>query len=99
MASPQIKVGGSAEAIVVNEDTNKIYAYNPTNGTVSIIDSNSGSTVKNIRVGKYSSIGTPENNPIAIDDSSNKVYVANAGSNTVFVIDGENGNFTFIVQV
>lgn len=97
VGSPQIKVGGDVQGIAVNEDTNKIYAYNPTNGSVSVIYSNSGGDVKHIRVGEYSTTFAQVDNPIAIDQSNNKIYVANAISNTVSVIDGDND--TVIGQV
>src|SRR5438128_9269345 len=68
--NPQIKVGNSPSAIAVNEDTNKIYVANSKTGTVSVIDSNSGSGVKSIHVGE-----TPIS--IAVDSDHNKIYVAN----------------------
>jgi YVTN family beta-propeller protein len=104
VGSPQIKVGGgSAEAIAVNDGTNKVYVYSPTNGTISIINSNVGSMVKNIRVGKYTPLGEQETmqenyNPIAID-SNNRVYLADAGSNAVTVIDGDNDTVIAHIKV
>jgi DNA-binding beta-propeller fold protein YncE len=50
IALDQLQVGGDPESIAVNTVTNKIYTLNPTNSTVTVIDSKSG-TVKNIPVG------------------------------------------------
>lgn len=101
VANPQIKVGGEAQEIAVNGDTNKIYIYNPINGTVSVINSNSGSPVKNIRVGKYSSGQdlTPGSSSMAIDFDDNKIYVANSDSNTVSVIDAVNDSVIARISV
>jgi hypothetical protein len=71
VASPQIKVGGDVAAIAINEDTNKIYTFNPTNVTVSII-SNSGGMVKNVHIGKHTLEVPPfltpfGSNPMAAD--------------------------------
>jgi hypothetical protein len=49
-APDQLQVGGDPEDIAVNPVTNKIYILNPGNGTVTVLDSKSG-TVKNIPVG------------------------------------------------
>ncbi len=94
--NPQIMVGSRANnpqiisgsgftnnprIIAVNDLTNKIYVTNRETGTVSVIDSNSGGSPKNIRVGEGPGF-------IAVDSSHNKIYVANEDSNTVSVIDG-----------
>jgi YVTN family beta-propeller protein len=81
--SPQIKVGSEPHGIAVNEITNKIYVTNLRSGTVSVIDSNSGSGAKEIRVGDA---------PISImiDSLNNKIYVANRDSSTVSIIDSNN---------
>jgi YVTN family beta-propeller protein len=76
-------VGDSPGEVAVNSRTNKIYVANFESGTVSVIDSNSGSSTKNIRV-------ETEPTSIAVDEIHNKIYVANEGSNTVSVIDGYN---------
>ena len=81
MFSVQLAVGGDPEAIAVNAATNKIYILNPGNGTVTILDSKSG-TLRNIPVG----LGIP---PcpycIAVDAMNNKIYVANTRSDTVYM--------------
>ena len=83
--NPQIKVGIAPSNIAINNITNKIYVTNARSGTVSVIDSNTGSTEKTIRVGASPSF-------IEVDDSHNKIYVANKDSNTVSVLDGNNDN-------
>jgi YVTN family beta-propeller protein len=79
---PQMKVGRAPVDIKINEETNKIYVVNDRSGSVSVIDSNSG-TSKDIRVGVRPVW-------IAINGDGDKIYVANPGSNTVSVIDGYN---------
>ena len=79
---PQIIVGNTPTDIQINNYTNKIYVANQGSNSVSVIDSNSGTT-KTIRVGLQ-----PKS--IAIDNDTNEIYVANALSNTVSVIDGYN---------
>jgi YVTN family beta-propeller protein len=80
--NPQIMVGGNPLHVAMNPFTNKVYVANMESGTVSVIDSNSGSR-KDIRVGDGPSY-------IAIDIYHNKIYVTNRDSNTVSVIDGNN---------
>ena len=91
--NPQIKIGGTSKiglltkfgvslgGIAINPALNKVYVTNPSLNTVSVLDSNSGNTTKNILVG----IGPSH---IAVDSLTNKVYVANYISHTVSVIDG-----------
>jgi YVTN family beta-propeller protein len=85
VASNQLQVGGDPEDIAVNPVTNKIYILNPGNGTVTVLDSKSG-TVKNILVG----LGSCLYDCIGVDSKNNKIYVANSDDNTVSVIDGNN---------
>jgi YVTN family beta-propeller protein len=73
----------SCDSIAVNELTNKIYIMNLQSGIVSVIDSNSGSAVKNIRVGTKPS-------SLVVDGFNNRIYVGNQGSHTVSLIDGYN---------
>jgi len=64
---PQIKVGSGDHSIAINEITNKIHVTNSQSGTVSVIDSNSGSAVKNIRVGaspRYIAVDSTHNKPL-----------------------------------
>ena len=104
VTNPQIKVDGMPEGIAVNEKTNKIYIWNPsetTNAAVSVINSNSGA-VKNIRVGNSSQYMLEGRSgsvplPIAVDSFNNKIYVANPDSNTVSVIGGSDD--TQITQI
>ncbi len=94
----QITVDGLPQSIAINTKTNKIYVLNQLNGSVSVINSNSGE-VKNVR------IGNPYNNTsfsyfhdrdclgqdcIKVDERNNMIYVANPQDNRVFVIDGTN---------
>ena len=84
-ANDTLQVGGDPQGIAVNKATNKIYILKPLDGTVTVLDSKSG-TVKNIPVG----IGNNASCPycIGVDSMNNKIYVANGQSNTVSVIDG-----------
>lgn len=88
----QIKVDGVANAIAINYDTNKIYVYNPKNGTVSVIDSTLDGIAKNIPVGAPSLpyLSKNQSHPIAVDDPSSKIYVVNARSGDVYPIDATN---------
>jgi len=89
--SPQIPLGGihfgirclypSCHSIAINELTNKVYITNRVDGTVSIIDSNSGSDVKNIRVGLRPT-------SVASDDIYHRVYVLDG--NSIIVINSDN---------
>jgi len=93
VAPDQLQVGGDPQGIWVNDVTNKIYILNSGNGTVTVLDSKSG-TVKNIHVGFGESV---KNIPVGFGEScysciggdwkDNKIYVANALSDTVSVID------------
>jgi YVTN family beta-propeller protein len=78
-------------AVVVNPKTNKVYAVNSSDGTVTVLDAlaNSGMTV---RVGSQ---------PVAItvNPVTNKIYVGNTGSGTVSVIDGATDAVTATVKV
>jgi YVTN family beta-propeller protein len=89
--NPQIEVGKGPSAIADNYETNKIYVANTDEGTVSVIDGDSGAA-KKIRVGT-----TPSS--IAIDLLYNKIYVANKLSNSVSVIDGYNDSQIAVVPV
>jgi YVTN family beta-propeller protein len=89
--NPQIMVGDNPLHVAIDPFTNKVYIANMESGTVSVIDSNSGSRVKVIRVGDGPS-------DIAIDIYHNKIYVTNRDSNTVSVIDGNNDRQKFKAQ-
>ena len=66
--------------VAVNLSTHKAYAVNEPDGTVIVMNSNSG-TSRTVKVGA---------NPISlvIDRAANKIYVANTGSGNISVIDG-----------
>jgi YVTN family beta-propeller protein len=92
----QLQVGGDPEDIAVNTATNKIYILNPTNGTVTVLDSKSG-TIKDIPVG----LGSDSLCPfcIGVDFLNNKIYVANSKSSTVSVIYGNNDTVKDTIHV
>jgi len=81
----------SPHAVVVNPKTNKVYAVNPSDGTVTVMDAASNST-KTVRVGS-------EPVAIAVNPVTNKIYVGNSGSGTVSVIDGATDAVTATVRV
>ncbi|MGC1928493.1 MAG: hypothetical protein WA667_05920 [Candidatus Nitrosopolaris sp.] len=87
VANPQINLASQPQGIAVNEETNKIYIESVANGTVSVIDSNSGAPVKKITVGK-SNPGSEDTGFITVDPYRNRIYVAN--TDTVSMIDGNN---------
>jgi YVTN family beta-propeller protein len=78
-------------AVVVNPKTNKVYAVNTGNNTVTVMN---GSTNSITTVG----VGT---GPMAISINSvtNKIYVGNSGSGTVSVIDGATDAVAATVEV
>lgn len=103
--SPAATVGASGaevspNGIVLNPKTNKVYAVNTRNGTVTVLNhSDHSSTV--IKVGL-----APE--AIAVNPVTNRIYVANSGSGNVSVIDGAIdklvatvpvGNFPYVIAV
>jgi len=67
-------------AVVVNPKTNKVYAVNSRDGSVTMMDASANSTTT-VRVGS-------EPVAIAVNPVTNKIYVGNSGSGTVSVIDG-----------
>ncbi len=67
-------------AIAVNPQTDKFYAVNTSQGTVSVLDGDAH-FLAHVKVGE-----APE--AIAINPDTNRVYVANQDSGTVSVIDG-----------
>lgn len=81
----------SPRGIVLNPKTNKLYAVNTSNGSVTVLDG----------AGRYTSavkVGTdPE--AIAINPVTNRVYVANSGSGDVSVIDGATDKVVATVTV
>jgi YVTN family beta-propeller protein len=81
----------SPHAVVLNPKTNKVYAVNSGDGTVTVIDGSANSATT-VRVGSQPVA-------IAINPVTNKVYVANTGSGTVSVIDGATDAVTATVEV
>jgi len=70
----------SPNAIGVNPETNKVYAVNSSDATVTAMNESANST-KTLKVGS-------EPIAIAINPATNKIYVGNSASGTVSVIDG-----------
>ncbi len=70
----------SRNAIALNPVTGKIYAVEPDQGAVAVIDGKTGAA-SSIKVGA---------DPVAltINPATNRIYVANHGSGTVSVLDG-----------
>ena len=81
----------SPQAVVVNPKTNRVYAVNSTDGTVTVIDGSANSTTT-VRVGS-------EPRAIAVDPVTNRIYVVNSASGTVSVIDGATNAVTATVDV
>jgi uncharacterized protein len=81
----------SPHAVAVNPKTNKVYAVNTSNGTVTVIDGPTNST-KTVKVGS-------EPMAITVNPVTNKIYVGNSGSGTVSVIDGATDAVTATVKV
>ena len=81
----------SPYAVVVNPKTNKVYAVNSSNGTVTVMDSSANST-RTIRVGSQPVA-------IAVNPATNKIYIGNTGSGTVSVIDGATDAVTKTIEV
>jgi uncharacterized protein len=81
----------SPYAVVVNPKTNKVYAVNSSDGTVTVMNG-SGNSTTTVRV---------ESQPVAIavNPVTNKIYVGNSGSGTVSVIDGATDAVTTTVKV
>lgn len=81
----------SPNAISVNPKTNKVYAVNSGDGTVTVMNTSANSS-KTVRVGS-------EPVAIAINPVTNKIYVGNSASGTVSVIDGATDAVTETVKV
>ena len=78
--SSSIKVDNYPVAMILGSN-NKIYVYNYDSYTISVIDGNNNTVVKNITVG---------NGPhyIIYNPVTNTIYISNALSNSIFIIDG-----------
>jgi uncharacterized protein len=70
----------SPQAVVVNPKTNKVYAVNSDEGTLTVI-SGLSQAAKKIKVGRQPST-------IGINPVTNRIYVGNAEDGTVSVVDG-----------
>src|SRR2546423_4610022 len=78
--SHTFNIPGVAQAVAINEVTNKIYIPNSNGNQLAVID---GSTeaVTTVNVGN-----TPV--AVAVNPETNKIYVANQFSNSISVVDG-----------
>lgn len=81
----------SPHAVALNPKTNKVYAVNSSDGTVTVMYAAANSTTT-VRVGLQPVA-------IAVNPVTNKVYVGNTGSGTVSVIDGATEAVTATVKV
>jgi YVTN family beta-propeller protein len=81
----------SPHAVEVNPKTNKVYAVNSGDGTVTVMDGSANFTTT-VRVGS-------EPVAIAVNAATNKIYVGNGASGTVSVIDGATDAVTATVKV
>ena len=70
----------SPNGVVLNSHTDKFYAVNTNQGTVTVLDAD-GQLAKRISTGQ-------EPAAIAVNAVTNRIFVANQGSSTVSVIDG-----------
>lgn len=76
-----IAVGDAPVGLAVNEATDRLYVTNSSDGTVSIINTQTGGTVSTPNVGT-----TPQG--VDVNAVINRIYVANYDDNTVSVIEG-----------
>src|SRR5712671_1849464 len=81
----------SPKAIAVNPKTNKVYAVNSTQGTVTVMHGSTNFS-KTVKVGS-------EPVAITINPATNRIYVANSASGTVSVIDGATDSVSATVKV
>ena len=81
----------SPHAVVLNPKTNKVYAVNSGDGTVTVMNGSANATTT-VRVGSQPVT-------ITVNPVTNKIYVGNSGSGTVSVIDGATDAVTATVKV
>jgi uncharacterized protein len=86
----------SPQAVAVNAKTNKVYAVNSDEGTVTVVSrtSQSGTNLaaKKIKVGRRPST-------IGINPATDRIYVANSEDGTVSVVDGSVDRVVTTVKV
>jgi len=90
-ASPASGVRISPYGVAVNPKTNKLYAVNTSDGTVTVMSGSTKATTT-VRVG-------PDPMAIAVNPVTNKIYVVNSGGDTASVIDGSTDAVTATVKV
>src|SRR5712672_501727 len=81
----------SPNAVAVNPKTNKVYAVNSSDGTVTVMNGLANSS-KTVKVGS-------EPTAIAINPATKNIYVGNSASGTISVIDGATDTVTATVSV
>jgi len=81
----------SPHAVAANPKTNKVYAVNSSDGTVTVMDA-SANSITTVRVGS-------EPVAVTVNPVTNKIYVGNSASGTVSVIDGATDTVTATVKV
>lgn len=82
--------GKDPSDVAVNEITNRIYAYDPANNTLTVFEGLTNSIITTINLGITSPFlnflsAVPE---IAVNELTNKIYVTSTGDNVVLKIDG-----------
>jgi uncharacterized protein len=81
----------SPQAVAANAETNKVYAVNTDEGTITVV-SGARHDAKKMKVGKQPST-------IGINPITNRIYVGNAGDGTVSVVDGSTDQVIATVKV
>jgi len=79
-----VPVGDGPQGIAINPTTNRVYVANYFGGSVSVLDSTSGSVLQTIPVG-------PTLSGVAVDESLNRIFVASRDAYAVWPIDGATG--------
>ena len=87
-----VQVGCVPKFVATTPDSRYVLASNWCSGDVSIIDCNTGQTIKNVYLGIY-----PRG--IAVDSRSEKAYVAVMGSSNIGVIDLNNFSVKWLKSV
>lgn len=82
----------SPRAVMVNPKTNKVYAVNSNEGTLTVVSGMSHAAAKKMKVGRHPST-------IGINPVTNRIYVGNAEDGTVSVVDGNVDHLLTTVKV
>src|SRR5918996_600781 len=87
-----IPVGSFPQALVFNPSNNNIYVTNRDSGTVSVIETDNNTVIKNVTVGSF-----PEQ--MLFNPTNNDIDVANVISNSISVIDSNVNEVTNEIEV